>query len=163
MRRDSVAPMNEIEIRRATVDDIDGLVRSTAALFAADAAKRDRLRSQEWPNAHGTQWCSDLIANPSAIPLVAVGEVVVGHLIGTFAEASEMWTGSRAELVSMFVSPALRGHGIGNRLVEEFIAWARGRGAARLQVSAYADNHGAIRFYHRHGFRPHSTELVIDL
>ncbi len=155
--------MTEIEIRRATADDLDGLVQSSAALFAQDAGVRDRLRSQDWPRLFGSQWCADLIADPSALVLVADGGAVVGHLIGTYAEASTMWTGSRAELVSMFVRSSVRGRGVGTRLVSEFSAWARERGVSRLQVSAYATNEGAIRFYRRHGFEPHATELIVDL
>jgi len=52
---------------------------------------------------------------------------------------------------------------VGSRLVEDFVAWARERGASRLQVEAYIANDGALRFYRRHGFVPLSTQLVMDL
>jgi len=68
-----------------------------------------------------------------------------------------------AELVSMFVSPSWRGQALGSRLVEDFVSWARERGALRLKVSAYLANDGALRFYRRHGFAPLSSELVVDL
>jgi len=74
-----------------------------------------------------------------------------------------MWTAARAELVSTFVSASHRGQGIGTRLVEDFIAWSRDRGAARLHVSAYAANSAAIHFYQGHGFVPLSIELTVDL
>jgi GNAT superfamily N-acetyltransferase len=74
-----------------------------------------------------------------------------------------MWTAARAELVSTFVAESHRGQGLGSRMVEDFIAWGRERGAARLHVSAYAANGSAIRFYQRHGFVPLSIELTADL
>ncbi len=45
-----------------------------------------------------------------ALVLVAVSPTgsnpqVVGHLIGTFAEPSDMWRAAQAELVSMYVAP----------------------------------------------------------
>ncbi len=49
--------------------------------------------------------------------------------------------------------------GVGERLVGEFLAWARERGAERASVTAYADNGCAIRFYERYGFRPRSVSL----
>jgi len=152
------------EIRRATIDDLRGLVSSCAALFAEDGAARDRLRNVNWPALHGATWCADVLADPANLALVAAanGEVV-GHLIGMYSDPSEMWTASRAELVSMFVAEPVRGQGVGGRLVEEFITWARERGAARLRVQAYAANEPAIRLYQRHGFTPLSTELVTDL
>lgn len=163
-REIALSVVNEIEIRRATVDDIHGLATSSAALFTEDGATRDRLRNPEWPRMYGTQWCADLVADPAALVLVAAAaDNIVGHLIGTFAAASAMWIAPSAELVSTFVSSSWRGQGTGSRLVEDFAAWAKERGASRLQVSAYVANKGAFQFYQRHGFVPLSTELVVDL
>lgn len=146
------------------MSDVGGLADSNAALFAEDGASRDQLRNPRWPGSHGTQWCADLITDPAALVLVvAVGVDVVGHLVGTLANASAMWTGSRAELVSMFVSSSWRGQGVGGRLVDEFVVWARERGASRLQVSAYVSNGSAIRLYRRYGFAPLSMQLVMDV
>lgn len=154
----------EPSIRAAGSGDLDGLAQSGAALFAEDGAARDRLRNPEWPSTVGRQWCAELLANPAALVLVAVdGDDIVGHLIGTFAEPSAMWTAPRAELVSMFVRSDCRGQGLGSRLVGEFAAWARERGASRLQVSAYAANAGAVRFYQRQGFVTLSTSLTVDM
>lgn len=156
--------MVDIEVRRATAGDIDGFAESSAALFVEDGATRDPLRNREWPRTHGTQWCSELVADPDALVLVAAAdEEVVGHLVGTFAAASAMWVAPRAELVSMFVSSQWRDQGVGGRLVEDFQAWARSRGAARLQVTAYVANEGALRFYWRKGFASLSSDLVLGL
>lgn len=153
-----------MEIRPATADDLPGVAASSAALFAEDAGTRDKLRNLEWPAQHGAAWCSSLLADPAALVFVAVenGEVV-GHLIGMFAEPSEMWTVSRAELVSMYVRPALRGQGVGGSLVDGFTGWARERGAARLHVTAYAANDAAVGLYRSRGFSPLSVTLTSDL
>lgn len=153
-----------MEIRIATPDDLDGVVASSAALFAEDAATRDKLRNAAWPAQHGAQWCRELMADPQALLLVAaVDGEVVGHLVGAFEEPSYMWTVSRAELVSMYVRTELRGQGIGGSLVDAFAEWAKDRGAARLHVSAYAANEGALRLYRSHGFAPLSIQLANDL
>jgi hypothetical protein len=78
-----------MEIRPATPDDLNGVVASSAALFAEDAATRDPLRNAAWPATHGAQWCSDLLSDPHALVLVAAVEgEVAGHLVGMFAEPS---------------------------------------------------------------------------
>ena len=154
----------EIAVRTATAADIDGLVASTAALFAEDGAARDRLRNPAWPGLHGRDWCAGLLADPDALVLVAAaGPEVVGHLVGNYAESSPMWLAPRAELVSMFVARQHRGDGVGGRLVAHFTGWARDRGAARIQVDAYAANESALRFYRRHGFAPLSESLAAEL
>jgi len=131
-------------VRAAVVSDIQGLVESTAVLFAEDGAARDQLRNRKWPAEHGERWCADLLQNNDALVLVAVTDAgVVGHLIGFYRQASDMWVAPRAELVSMHVHGPHLSLGLGSCLVEAFKQWARGRGAARLQVTAYAANERA--------------------
>jgi GNAT superfamily N-acetyltransferase len=156
--------MQDITIRRAEAGDLDSLAASSAALFAEDGAARDRLRDPRWPARHGAAWIAGLAADPDALLLAAVtGDVVGGHLIGYLQPATPMWTGPRAELVSIYVRPDLRGTGVGSQLAADFAAWARARGAVRLQVTAYTANDAAVRFYQRIGYAPLSTELAADL
>lgn len=61
------------------------------------------------------------------------------------------------------MSTVHRSLGLGSCLVEAFKQWARGRGAARLQVTAYTANERAVQFYTRHGFTGLSVELASDL
>ena len=68
-----------------------------------------------------------------------------------------------AVLESIRVDPGARGTGVGTRLVEHFLAWARAKGAKRASVTAYAANDGAQRFYRRHGFAPMSVMLRREL
>jgi ribosomal protein S18 acetylase RimI-like enzyme len=154
----------DIDIRRATPADLPGVAASSAALFAEDGGTRDPLRNMDWPRDHGRAWIVELPAAPDALVLVAAGHdgTVVGHLIGHFAAASAMFTAPRTELVSTRVSPEYRGQNIGGRLVDEFFAWSRERGAVRFQVSAYAANESALRFYRRHGFAPLSIALAAN-
>ena len=45
----------------------------------------------------------------------------------------------------------------------EFFRWATALGTAEAHVSAYAANHGAHRFYERHGFTSHSILKTLPL
>lgn len=44
------------------------------------------------------------------------------------------------DLFSLHVAPQWRGQGIGSRLVESFVSWARDRDVSRLRVTAYTAN-----------------------
>jgi ribosomal protein S18 acetylase RimI-like enzyme len=154
----------DIDIRRAGPADIPGIVALSAALFAEDGATRDRLRNAGWPRDNGRAWIEGLLGTPEALVLVAADPDgnAIGYLVGQFYAISAMWTGARTELIRTYVSPGQRGLNVGGRLVEAFFAWSREQGAERFQVTAYAANESAIRFYRRHGFAPLSVELAAD-
>ncbi|HSE07058.1 MAG TPA: GNAT family N-acetyltransferase [Nocardioidaceae bacterium] len=56
------------------------------------------------------------------------------------------------ELISMWVSPAGRGQGVGDALLREVERWARTTGAGRLQLAVTDGNDPAAAMYLRNGF-----------
>ncbi|PEQ11608.1 GNAT family N-acetyltransferase [Novosphingobium sp. PC22D] len=61
--------------------------------------------------------------------------------------------GRRAiELKQLYTLPARTGTGIGAALMDWALGEARGGGADEIQLSVWSGNHGAQRFYARHGF-----------
>ena len=58
-----------------------------------------------------------------------------------------------AELISMWVSPAARGHGVGDHLVQAVSRWARQAGAEVLRLAVVPGNENAAALYQRNGFR----------
>ena len=60
---------------------------------------------------------------------------------------------ARVELAKMAVSPGHRGRGIGERLGQAVIDWARESGATTLSLVTNSSLANAIRLYQRLGFR----------
>jgi GNAT superfamily N-acetyltransferase len=58
------------------------------------------------------------------------------------------------ELVSLWVRPHTRGHGIGQVLIETVIGWARAGGSSRVHLWVAENNHHARLLYERCGFSP---------
>jgi putative acetyltransferase len=58
------------------------------------------------------------------------------------------------ELAKLVVVPSAQGLGVGRRLVEACLAYARGRGARRLVLLSNSRLGAALRLYERLGFRP---------
>jgi len=69
--------------------------------------------------------------------------------------------GTRVALLEdVIVDPTRRGQGLGGRLVDAAIAFAREAGCRRITLMTDADNADAQRFYRRHGFEA-STMLTM--
>lgn len=60
-----------------------------------------------------------------------------------------------AELLAIMVDPTRRSQGIGATLLDALLRACHARSITRLDVTVDAANHGAQRFYARHGFHPH--------
>lgn len=56
------------------------------------------------------------------------------------------------ELHSVWVSPEVRGQGVGDRLLAEIEDWATRSGAPALRLAVYPDNAAAVALYERHGY-----------
>jgi len=143
----------QVIVRRARAEDIPGLVASSAGLFAEDGGTRDSSVNVDWPREHGARSFAAALEDPARLVLAVeyVGQVV-GHLMGSVTGPTEKRTVTSATLVSIHVRPEHRRARAGDRLVEEFLDWARRQGAEHAEVTAYAANTDAIRFYERGGF-----------
>ena len=71
-----------------------------------------------------------------------------GGLVAAVVDAA----GGRAELMSMWVCPDLRGHGVGDALVRAVIQWSQHQGLLLL-LHVVEDNKAAAGLYVRHGFQ----------
>lgn len=63
-------------------------------------------------------------------------------------------TPGTAELMSMWVSPTVRGRGVGDLLIADVERWARGRHLDTLRLAVFPDNTAALALYRRAGFIP---------
>ncbi len=105
-----------------------------SATFAT-AAKRD-----------AEAWEAQVVALPTFV--WREGDADLGMVRGAVADEDP----TSAYLLSMWVAPEARGRGIGAALVDEVVAWARGRGLRRLLLDVGEHNVAAQGLYERCGF-----------
>jgi ribosomal protein S18 acetylase RimI-like enzyme len=119
-----------------------------AALADAPDAFSSRLADWQGDGDRPQRW-RDRLSIPGSVNLVAVlsGEPA-GMASGVPAD------GGAAELISMWVSPAARGHGVGDALVSAVGQWARQQSAGALRLAVSDGNEHAAALYRRHGFTP---------
>jgi [ribosomal protein S18]-alanine N-acetyltransferase len=125
-----------LPLRDATLADIDDLISLEMLSFDGDRLSRRRLRR--------------FIGAPGAALRVARDRRgLVGYSLVLFRPNSD-----RARLYSIAVDPAVRGTGLGRRLLRDAEAAARQRGRARLGLEVRADNADAIGLYRRARYEP---------
>ncbi len=78
----------------------------------------------------------------------AVGYAVAGPCGLPHAEAAP----GDGELKRLYLLPALHNGGWGGRLFQVALDWLQREGPRTLWISVWSENHGAQRFYARHGF-----------
>jgi ribosomal protein S18 acetylase RimI-like enzyme len=120
------------EVRLAALAEAPDAFGSTLADWQGDGDREERWRAR--------------LALPGSHNVLAV---VDGRAAGM---ASGVPDDGRSELISMWVSPAVRGRGVGDRLIAEIARWAAGRDADALYLAVRPDNAAAIALYARNGF-----------
>lgn len=141
-----------MEIRPTTEDDwklvrdvrLRALAESPLAFGSTLGRERDRTEA-EW-----RQWSGRGRSGDGVMYVADQGERFVG-LAGGYHEEEHP---DAVHLVSMWVDPAQRGAGLGRRLVEAVVAWARAEGAAVVNLWVTDQNEPAIALYRSCGFRP---------
>ncbi|WP_102107522.1 GNAT family N-acetyltransferase [Oceaniglobus roseus] len=83
----------------------------------------------------------------------ADGRIVATYQI-TFISGLSLTAARRAQVESVRVDAALRGQGLGTRLMADAEARARAAGCALIQLTTNATRTGAHAFYARLGFTP---------
>jgi ribosomal protein S18 acetylase RimI-like enzyme len=118
-----------------------------AALAEAPQAFGSRLADWQGDGDLEERWRARL-SIPGSHNVVALLD---GHPAGMVSGVPGEQDGT-AELISMWVSPAARGRGLGDRLIAAVEEWARRAGATQLLLSVRPRNANAIGLYRRHGF-----------
>jgi len=137
--------MNDV-IRRLTPTDAS-LLRELRLMAISDAPEAFGSTIQETAERSIEIWQHML--HPEGNPFfIFEVENVIGGLIGGLLPSEN----SVAQLVSMWVSPQLRGRRVSDELVEHVINWAVEAGACRITLQCTEGNVFAERLYARHGF-----------
>ena len=138
---DPVAVVELVELDRA-----DGWPLWRAARLAALAdAPAAFPRASQWADGGETRWRERLL-DTTALKVVAVRDAVPVGLVRGVVEDGCAW------LHSLWVSPQVRGQGLGSQLVAAVEEWAARQGATYVRLEVVPGNAPAIALYRRHGY-----------
>ncbi|WP_309606734.1 GNAT family N-acetyltransferase [Phenylobacterium sp.] len=143
-------------IRRAGVADAAALAAIGAETFLETfghlypSADLDRFL----PGAYGLERTIADLADPAkAHWLVELDGQAIGYAsAGPCALPHPEVTADCGELKRLYFRKAWQGGGMGGQLFAETLTWLQSAGPRRLWIGVWSENHGAQRFYARHGF-----------
>jgi ribosomal protein S18 acetylase RimI-like enzyme len=118
-------------------------LQDTPSAFGSTHARESQLTDEEWVQ-RAERWSSEKAAGFVAMD----GETACG-IVCSFLDEDDA---TRAHLISMWTAPTHRRQGLGGRLVDRVLGWARSRGAHIMQLMVTSNNEAAIRFYEQLGF-----------
>lgn len=148
--------MTEAVIRRAHAADAETLAALGARTFVETFG---HLYPREDLEAYLAEAYSlertrrDLADAAKASWLVEVGGEAIGYaLAGPCSLPHEEVTPRCGELKRIYFLKTAQGGGLGARLFAEVIAWLQADGPRDVWIGVWSENHGAQKFYARHGF-----------
>jgi ribosomal protein S18 acetylase RimI-like enzyme len=154
-------------LRRATRDDLPALGRLGARLMRVHF-DFDRRRFLE-PGADAEQgyawFLGTQLDDANSLVLVAAeGDTVVGYLYAAIEPRSwQMLLDEAGAVHDVMVSEGARGRGVATALLDEALAWMRGRGVARVVLHTAEQNDTAQRLFTKRGFRRAMVEMTREL
>lgn len=146
---------SEIELRQATVEDLDLVV----PLFDA---YRQFYRQPGDPDGARRFLRERFVQNQSVIFLASGGGTSIG-----FAQLYPSFSSGAMRRIfvlnDLFVAPEARGRGVGSALLHAAAEYGRGHGAIRLVLSTEIGNTAARAVYERMGWKRDTLFCVYEL
>ncbi|GAA0963370.1 ribosomal protein S18-alanine N-acetyltransferase [Frigoribacterium faeni] len=130
-------------LRRATPDDLDGIMALETSVFVSDAWSREGM-AHELASPDG--WY--LVATPEAEPDDSADDTAVVGYAGLLALPGA----PDADVQTIAVAPGARRHGLGRTLMTRLLDEARRRRVREVFLEVRADNPSAQRLYASLGF-----------
>lgn len=150
-------------IRKANHNDIPNVLELSHALFLDPTSASDKFADADWPFSESGRAAFEGAAKEGFLWVAEEDDRVVGFICAEVSPPLEWRPIKRVELLSFYIEPDYRSKGMGAKLVNELLGWAKEHGAVTVFVSAYADNARGIDFYRKMGFKDEATELELEL
>lgn len=155
--------MNEIIIRKATIEDLKYIQELNNDLFKLEKANYDSTLIDNWPlSKYGENYFTDLINNHYVIVAILNNEIV-GYLAGSISEKGSYEEVQYVELNNMFINENIRGYGIGKKLIDSFKNYCKDNNIDNIKVTASYKNKDAINFYKKCGFSEFDLTLTMKI
>lgn len=154
--------MEEVLIRKATIDDLEDIRRLNNELFELELNNFDDTLVSGWPYTEdGLIYYKDLINNYYVYVAIKDNKII-GYLAGSILEYSHI-KHKYGELNNMCITGECRGLGVGTKLIETFKSDMKNNNITEIRVTASYKNFKAKEFYKNNGFYDFETTYKMDI
>jgi GNAT superfamily N-acetyltransferase len=153
--------MDRITIRKASLKDLDTLLRFEQGVIAAERPFDPTLK----PGHTHYYDMEEMITAPHIELVVAVlNHQLIGSGYARIETAKPYLRHARhAYLGFMYVEPVHRGKGVNKKIIEALKHWALSHDITELRLDVYYHNESAIRAYEKVGFIRHMVEMRLPI
>lgn len=148
--------MKNIEIRKATLNDVDQLLKISrqtfSETFSADNSADDMKKYLD-ENFSIDKLANELNNKNSEFYFTTLDNIVIGYLKLNFGEAqTELKDSKTLEIERIYVLKEYHGKSVGQILYEQAIQVAKQKEAEYIWLGVWEENLKAINFYKKNGF-----------
>lgn len=144
--------MNDIVIRKATLDDLETIQQLNYKLFVLESNNFDDTLIVDWSlSDDGKEYFISSI-NDDITLVAVVNNKIVGYIIGSLDTEGSYNSIKQAELNNMYVLEEYRSIGVGGKLFDELKRLFIENGMQEVKVVANCKNVKAVNFYKKNGF-----------
>jgi ribosomal protein S18 acetylase RimI-like enzyme len=157
--------MEEIQIRRATPEDLEAVLDLWQEMMDYHASLDRRFQQVADSRDHFRMTLREWMADDTQRVLVAVDDgEIVGYTIGRIAENPPMFQVRFLGHVSdICVAREQRRQGIGRKLFSALLNWFRRQGLPVVQLSVAAANPVSQAFWREMGFQDYTHRMWLEI
>jgi ribosomal protein S18 acetylase RimI-like enzyme len=148
--------MNTIEIKKATILDLDSIQKISTQTFTETFAAvntPENIANYIKDSLNTEQLTAELNNANSQFYIAYSDTEVVGYLKINFGDAqTESFNENALEVQRIYVLQNFHGKNIGQLLLEEVKKIAQATGVDYIWLGVWEENHKALRFYTKNGF-----------
>ncbi len=154
-----------MEIRKATLDDLEGVKDLKLQAKASEARYNTSLRPLADSREEYVRYLRDDLASEDGVVFVATdGDEAVGTITGRIHTTLPIRVHRKQGNVSnLFVASHYRGRGVAAKLVRELLRWFRGEGIADVYLSVHCGNAPALKLFRKLGFQDYLIDFKKDI
>lgn len=156
-----------VTVRRATVEDVPGLVDLLLQVCAVHAEGRPDLFVMGARKYSDAELCALLSDDERPVFVADVDGRIAGHafcVLQDFRGSNNMQPVLTLYIDDICVDEGHRGHGVATALYRHVLDYARGLGCHNVTLNVWSCNPGAKAFYEAMGMTPYKIgmEQVLD-